>query len=167
MPGPVVVIGSGELCLDLVETGDLGAGCRRIACTGGAKRASEVRDRLGHGKLAVANGQLRRPVPATALQRKARRSGRQRSVDPQLRDEKWFKVGKRIDDLLRVAVSRRLQVGVHKEIREMGHDRMGPIRIILRRNVICRGFRREIGADRILPHAEHRIDVRRHMQRVR
>lgn len=39
---PIVVLSSDELCLDLVEMGDLGARCRGIARARGAERASEV-----------------------------------------------------------------------------------------------------------------------------
>src|SRR6516162_9689105 len=43
---------------------------------------------------------------------------------------------------------------------------MGRIPVVLRRVIICRRFSGEIGAYRIIPHAEHGIDMRGHMQRV-
>jgi hypothetical protein len=49
----------------------------------------------------------------------------------------------------------------------VGHAGMSRVREVFRLVIIRRGFRGEIGADRILSHAKDRIDVRGHMQRVK
>ena len=56
------------------------AGGVDLAAAGGAERAGEVRDGVGPGKRRLAGDQRRRLAPRVALERVARRNGRQRVV---------------------------------------------------------------------------------------
>ena len=139
-----------------------------VAASRGAERAREVRDGVRPGKRRLARRERRSVGPRVALERIARRDSRQRVIAGRRRRGVArarclylrAKRGDRVDGPLGRRVLRRLQVGVRLVVERVQ---------LFRDRVVfpCGRRRRQVGLDRILPKADARERVGRHVERVR
>ena len=149
---PIYVLGVAQLVAQLGELDDVGLGGLRLAGARGPERAGKVRDRHDEVEGARPDRQLCCAVPVAALDRIARRRGRQRIVGAQ---DAGFEIGflhHVVHDVARLLVLRELQVGI-------GHVILG-VQIIADRFFRLRRLHRgDVGIDRLLPVADAGVDV--------
>src|SRR6516225_5656489 len=167
LAGPVFVLCGNQLRLDFIEMPDFGAGGRQITSARGAERTGEIGDRLRRRELAVAHRQMRGLRPLAAVERVTRRDRRQTRVDAERGVGEVGESGGRVDELLSFAVLGHLQIGGDHEIEEVGQRRRSLARRIVGPVILGGLPGSDVGMHRILPHAENRVDVRGHVQRVR
>ena len=150
--------------LELVDVGLRGGG---IAAARRAQGAGEMRDGFGGRERRAERLQLRRALPVLALERVARRNRGARGIAGRHRPEDLADLCVLADQLARLRVLAELQVGVLHEVVGMRHADQHAVELGFRRVLARHGDRPQVRGDRLLPHADHRINVRRHVLRVR
>ena len=165
--GPVALVGLQQTGAQLVELADIGLRCRRVAAARGADCPREMGDRLGRRKRQALRLQLRRASPVLALKEVARRycgAGgvtRRHGAD-HLLDQRVL-----LYQRLGLVVLAELEVRVLHEIERVRHAGHHAVELDLRSVLVGDLVRGQVGLYRLLPQADHRIDVRRHVLRMR
>ncbi len=126
-----------------------------------------MRDRLGCRERRAERLQLRRALPVLALEHVARGHGGARRVARRDRPDHLLDLGALVDQRFRLRVLAELQVGVLHEIERVRHAGEHAVELRLRAVLARHLVRLEVRVDRLLPHPDHRVDVRGHVHRVR
>ena len=164
--------GLGQGDLDFLELAERRAGPVGLTRARGADRLREVR-RRGRvriplpGKLGHGQAQVRGALPVAALERPARGDGHERVPGRELGVVEFRGRDGLVEHAARARVVADLQVGVFEVVQCVhGVEREGA-GVALGREAPGRVGRGEVRGDGLLPEAEAREDVRRHVERVR
>jgi hypothetical protein len=146
-------------------------GARDVPAAGGSHGARELGqrqgERVGADHRGMQDRQLGRLVPAAPLQGQTRRDRPDGVGSCEVRFLEVLDTSQVLEDLDGLGVLRRLQVGEDQVIE--GVELVVPDgAAVIAGRVLARGGRRgQVGFDRFRPHAEARVDVRRHVERMR